>query len=328
MPWPSHGAASRARSPSGIRHGICPVGLVQIEVVLKEIQQGPPQHLDDADAGRHRDGPGLPHSVLAQQAHHVGWQSRGDGHRQHHENADQQEWRAEQQRAHRRAGGREQPSGSVAGAWRMSQQHDMDRRAHQKLQSRQAPQGVAPSDGADEPHRQRYENRADQAIQKGKGDDGAPEVVRKTPRHDGELRRIEGCRHAHAEQSPHCVEAGQACNQTMQHQARSHQNRATRHDQSLMAAVDPASHRISAQTFGQQGQAERQRRLDAAQAQFLFDSAHQERKGVEDAAPGSDSRRTRRRSCCGWRIIGELSQWRNATFQACESGIYRPNMHT
>jgi hypothetical protein len=73
-------------------------------------------------------------------------------------------------------------------------------------------------------------------------------------------------------------------------QRRGHQKRAAGHHRALVAAVDPASHRIGAHAFGQQGQAEGQRGLRAGQPQLLLHRREQQGEGVEDAAPGDQLR--------------------------------------
>ncbi len=260
------------------------VGHMHVEPVLEEEQHEAAQDLDHADAGRHRNGPGLAHATLAQQAHHVGRQRCGDGHRQHHEHADIQEGRARQQAAQRDRSGRARRGSCRTRC--VAQQGQVDRQADPELQRCQCPQGVAPAQGGNQPGRERNEDRAGQAAEKGHRDDGAPEIGGEPARDDGKHRRVQGRGHGDAEQGPDRIEAGQAGDQAVRHQAQAGQCGAQGHHPAFVAAIDPASDQVGAQALDQQREAERHRRLRARHTELGLDRPDQQREGVEDAAPG------------------------------------------
>jgi hypothetical protein len=83
-----------------------------------------------------------------------------------------------------------------------------------------------------------------------------------------------------------------------------------------MPAVDPAPDAQRTEALDQQGQAECQRRLGPPQAQLALDRLHQQRKGVEHAAPGDQLRQRQPQD----QALVELRAGSHAGIMAMRSG--------
>ena len=167
----------------------------------------------------------------------------------------------------------------------------MQRRTEGEVDRRQRQHRAAPAQRADQPGRERYEDRAGQAAQKGHGDDGAAEIERKTPRDHGKNGRVERGRHAHAEQDPHPIKTSQAADRGVQRQAQSQQHRTGCHDRPFMPFVDEPPYRKRQQAVGKQAKAEGQRRFNPAQAHLALHRPHHQREQVKHAAPADQLRK-------------------------------------
>jgi len=285
LPCARHGCQQQRQHTQRDQQRHQAVDHMQVGMLLKKVQQQTPCHLHHANGSRQGNHPELGQAVFTQQAHHVRWNGHCHRHHQHGKNTNQQKWRAAQQGLHARHTGC-----LLARSWphacrRTQQGEPMQRRTDQQVQQGQHKQSRAPAKGAHQPGVERNKHRAGQATQKSQRDDGAAKVVRKASRQQGKSRRIQHRRHGRSQTEPDRIQTGQAGDHAVQQQARPGQHRACRHHRTLVAAVNPAPHRVGHQALGQQSQTERQRHLCAVQTQVTLQRLDQQRKQVKNTAP-------------------------------------------
>ena len=157
--------------------------------------------------------------------------------------------------------------------------------AQQQVKAGQQHQRLPPAPVRDQPGRERNEHRTSQAAQESHDDDGAAEVIRKAARDDGKHGRIKNGRHRSAQPSPNRIKARDAGDLGMQQQTERRQQGAAGHHQALMTGINPAPHGVGHQALDQQGQAECQGGLGAAQTQLLLNRSHHQGEGIKDTAP-------------------------------------------